>query len=620
MTRLNLRASLNQFGVSVIVLLVFALPSATLADQILEIHDDSLTSYLPSSKSNLQDVRPQVDQRGVDLDGSGRLRSTHPMAAAGNPAGDRWNANQALSGVRLNPGTFTINDVDLAFPAQVPWVIGRSYNARQKDSGGSYFASGGYQGMNWFQSSQPELVFYDSETDTEDVIYVIYGADRFLEFGRAEDGQQQASDDTFKAVNGAAGAILIETDAEGPDLATYYDQNGYRMVFFWFNDGGDIDPDIAGSIWKVVDPAGNAAYVGHETDASSALSSGYDATTGAITTAYDSAGRRFTYTYTSGMLTEVKAEDTPGTWNEVGKVEYSYYVDADSHGQDDDLELVTITMPLTDSGVSQVAKKYYWYYEGTYNASTNPGYHHQLQYVIDFEGYRKYDWDLDSSLDDDPLSASEANLKSYASAYFEYDTERRIVSAWFNGACGCGGAASGTHALEYETNGSYSDGTGYDTTWKARTIVRKPDVTYKTASGAIKAYVTQYFDEVGQPLHRVHTDDDPDGSSDHWATKVVRNSDGQITSIHSPANVTGYAFCTTARSGVSPNGLGHLLAGRDTADGSTLLDSVQRPTRFLPRGPRRAGSRHESPRARSRRGSAAGRGAGRVRARRGGSG
>jgi RHS repeat-associated protein len=541
MTRLNLRAFVNHIGVVAVLL---TLPSAALADQILEIHNDSLTTYLPTAKSSIQDIRPLVDQRGLNLDGSARLRSTHRMVAAGSPSGERWNGKQLMSAVRLDTGAFIVNDVDLSFPAQVPWVIGRSYNSRQKDSGGSYYASGGYQGQNWFQSSQPELVFYDSQTDSEDTIYLIYGADRFLEFNRAEDGQQQPSDDTFKAVNGAAGAILITTDAEGPDLATYYDQNGYRMVFFWFDDA-DIDDDIEGSIWKVVDPAGNAAYVGHETNASTALSSGYDATTGAITTAYDSAGRRFTYTYTSGMLTEVKAEDTPGTWNEVGKVQYSYYVAADSHGEDDDLELVTITTPLTDSGVSLVRKKYYWYYEGTYHATTNPGYHHQLQYVIDFEGYRKYDW-LDQSLDDDPQSAAENDLKGYASAYFEYDTDRRIVSAWFNGACGCGGASTGTHTFEYESNGSYTDNSGYDTTWKSRTIVRKPDVTYKTASGATKSYITQYFDEVGQPLHRVHTADDPDTSSDLWATKVTRNSDGQITDIHSPANVTAYTHSTAS--------------------------------------------------------------------------
>ncbi len=550
------------------------LPAVAKADQVLKVHNGSLTTYLPSAKSNVHDVRPLVEQRGVHVDGTARLGNLPQMALAGNPSREQWDATQVLSGVRLDTGTFLIDDVDLSFPAEVPWIIGRSYNTRQK-SAGSYYASAGFQGKNWFQNSQPELVFYDSATNSEDVIYLMYGADRFLELGRA-DVQGTPSNDTFRAVNGAAGAIRITTDAQGPDLATYYDGNGSRMVFFWVSDA-DIDDDIEGSFWKVIDPAGNVAYVGHATSASTALSS-YDATTGAITTAYDSAGRKFTYTYTSGLLTQVKAEEGA---TEVGRVDYGYYVAADTHGEDNDLKLVTITTPLTDSGVSLVRKKYYRYYEGTYNATTNPGYHHQIRYVIDFEGYRGYDWDQDSNLDDDPLSASEANLKPYASASFEYDTERRIVSGWFNGACGCSGASSGTHTFEYETNGSYSDNSGYDTTWKSRTIVKKPDVTYKTASGVVKSYLTQYFDEVGQPLHRVQTSDDPDKISPApsvWATKVTRNTDGQLTDIHSPANVTAYTHSSASFTTSTSAGLVTVFTRVASGDMKGLLEDTKHKT------------------------------------------
>ncbi len=545
------------------------------ADQILKIHNDSLTTYKASAKSNIQDVRPLVDQRGVRIDGSGIARqvallqgeqpaplqgeppltecdddSGPPPVPVGPPGSGGGLVGRSLERIDLFTGALRINDVDLSLSAAVPWVIGRSYNSRQKDSGGSYFASTGYQGKNWFQSSQPELVFYDSATDSQDLIYLVYGADRFIEFNRADVGGSPSST-TFRAVNGAAGAIVIATDAGGPDLATYYDQNGNRMVFFWVNDT-HIDDDVEGSLWKVTDPAGNVAYVGHATNASTALSS-YDATSGAITTAYDSAGRKFTYTYTSGRLTQVKAE--VGT-TEVGRVDYSYYVAADSHGEDGDLKLVTVTTPLTDSGVSRVRKKHYWCYEGTYDGTNNPGYHHQIQYVIDFEGYRKYDWAQDSVLDDDPLTATETNLKPYASAYFKYDTERRVTSAWFNGACGCSGAASGTHTFEYETNGSYTDNTGYDTTWKSRTIAKKPPVTYQTSAAAIESWVTQYFDETGQALHRVQTDLDPDNTSaKFWATKVTRNSDGQVTEISTPANVTAYTHSSATLTTSTTTGL-----------------------------------------------------------------
>jgi hypothetical protein len=53
-------------------------------DPILEIHGDALTSYKYSGTSAIQDVRPQVLQRGVRLEGSVRAGAAFPMAFAGN--------------------------------------------------------------------------------------------------------------------------------------------------------------------------------------------------------------------------------------------------------------------------------------------------------------------------------------------------------------------------------------------------------------------------------------------------------------------------------------------------------------------------------------------------------
>jgi hypothetical protein len=54
-------------------------------DSILEIHADALTSYKYSGTSAIQDVPPQVLQRGVRLEGSVRAGAAFPMAFAGNP-------------------------------------------------------------------------------------------------------------------------------------------------------------------------------------------------------------------------------------------------------------------------------------------------------------------------------------------------------------------------------------------------------------------------------------------------------------------------------------------------------------------------------------------------------
>lgn len=553
---------------------VIALTSRTAsADPLLEVHDASLTTYVPASVSPVQGVRPLVEQRGTGIDGMVRARSLSGLTLHANPFESTWTNTASVSGVRVASGTFAIEDVDLAFPAEVPWVIGRTYNARQKDSGGSYIASDGYQGRNWFQTSQPELVFHDSATDSEDMIYLVYGADRYIEFRRGDDVGTGDSADTFRAVNGAAGAIVIETVVSGPDLATYTDPAGRQAVFFWFGDG-DTDDDVEGQIWKILDPAGNASFVGHETDAATAISSGYDTATGAITTAYDSAGRRFSYTHdgTTGRLLEVDAEVNPGSWSSIGSVTYAYYVNADAHGQDGDLKTVTRSIPLSDG--SSTVQKYYRYYEDTYNATTNPGYHHQLKYVYEEEGVRRYDWAGDSNFDGDHLSANDDDLKPYAAAYFAYDTDRRVVATWSSGQCGCSGAASGLHTFTYGTNGSFSGTSGYDTGWYGRAVVQKPTITQRS-SATVEAWTTLYWDETGQALTRVQTDGDPSGSPSVWVTHAVRDGDGMVSSVHTPANVSSYSHATGAVTLSASAGLVHWL-GRVAAGDTAGLPYVSR--------------------------------------------
>lgn len=144
--------------------------AASLATEtpILQTHDDALTSYLGAA-SAAQDVLPLAAQRGVNLDGSLRARGGPPMSLAGNPFGESWNGNMMLSGVRLDTGAISITDVDLALPSPgFSWVIGRSYNAVQEDDQQAHHDSGGYQGVNWFQLSQPELVFYEDGQDAAD--------------------------------------------------------------------------------------------------------------------------------------------------------------------------------------------------------------------------------------------------------------------------------------------------------------------------------------------------------------------------------------------------------------------------------------------------------------------
>lgn len=458
-------------------------------------------------------------------------------------------------------GTVDLFEVDLSLPASgFSWTVGRTYNARQQTSGAAARDSNGYQGKNWFQVSQPEIVHYDGASDSKDVVYLVYGADRFVEFKRLD--KTGTASTTFRATNGAAGVVVFTSGgASVPDTYTYTDQNGYQHTFFGFD--GDAG-SAAGQYWKTVDPDGQVAFVGDATTPATAISSGYSS--GRIQYAYDTADRRYTYTYSTldsvVRLTQVKAETkTGGTWasptgvTEVAKVEYSYYT-SESYGDPGDLKLVTRTLPLTDSGQSSVMKTYYRYYEGTYDASTNPGYPHHLKLVLGPEGTRNYDYTGagDSTFDDDFLTETTDNLKPYGQSYFTYDTSHRIKSCWMNGSCGCSGGLNGDYTFTYATNGT--DDTGYDEDeWRYRTVVSRPD----------GGYVTLYFDEVAQPLARVLTDADPAASpTNTWATVLDRDSAGVVTHVHTPANITAYTHSTGAFTKSASTGLVNTFV-RETA-------------------------------------------------------
>ena len=407
--------------------------------------------------------------------------------------------------------------------------------------------SNGYQGKNWFQTSQPEIVLYDDAVDANDRIYLIYGADRFAEFRRAN-----STSDEFKGVNGAAGCFQYAAGAGSePDTYTLTDPEGHEFVFFGFD--ADADP-AEGQLWKILDAGGNTAFVGNETTGSAAIATGFD-TAGRIAVAYDTSERRYTYTYSTSQiggairLQQVVAETktgatwaTPGTVTEVAKIEYTHYA-GEAHGEPGDLNTVTITTPLSDSGIDDVRTKHYRYWEGSFNASTNPGHPHALKLILDYEGARNFDYSEvgagEPELDEGFKTANHAALEPYATAYFEYDSSHRVNQAFFNGQCGCSSGADGTYVLEYETNASYQDNSGYDTTWARRTIVRRPDATY----------LTQHFDEAGQALTRVLTDDDPDQSSPApgaWVSQATRSAAGVVTEVATPAAVDNYSHSTGA--------------------------------------------------------------------------
>ncbi|MCC6285056.1 MAG: hypothetical protein IT439_07095 [Phycisphaerales bacterium] len=389
--------------------LCWAAPAS--ADQILQTSGDSLTTYKYAGNTRVQGVRPRAEQRGVGLDGAQRAGGSLPWALAGNPF-ESVQAGESLGSLRLAAGAYSSTEIDLTLPAQVPWVVGRTFNARQETITPSHLDSDGYQGRNWFQISQPEIRLYDADSNpatkqAADLVYLVYGADRYVEFKRtAEDA------DTFRGVNGAAG--VFKYVAGSPDTYVYHDQNSSRTYFFGGNaveeaEGDEFD--ASWQLWKFVDAAENTAYVGHATTASTAITTGYNAD-GTIARAFDSSERRYCYAYDSidgaTRLTQVIAEieDGESGWGDcgtetlVGKVEYAYYQTGDTtHGGSGNLKLVTITTPLSDPVNVLTRRQYYRYYTGSYHATNNPGHANTIKMMLGYEGVRRADWDPDGSLD-----------------------------------------------------------------------------------------------------------------------------------------------------------------------------------------------------------------------------
>ncbi|MGD9689502.1 MAG: hypothetical protein AB7K52_07155 [Phycisphaerales bacterium] len=518
------------------------------------------TSY-NASATPVQGAAPGVGFRGVGVSGAARGWSGAFAPAAG--VGHSWDSNRYLGSVRLDSLSYDAHTIDLALPADVPWVIGRTFN--------QIATSNGPQGYNWFQTSQPEIVLYDTTGTSDDMLYLVYGNDRYAEFlyNSASGGNTY-----YKGTNGANGVFKnIPAAGSDPALWVYYNSLGTTITFFG---AGGSDTRAAWQIWKIEDAAGNVAYAGHASTISTAISSGYNAD-GTLALAYDSAGRRFSYTYSTidstQRLTQVKAEIDSGGWVEVGKVDYAYCSTTETVsglkvGQSGDLKTVTRTIPLTDSGVSLVAKQYYRYYVDSWSDENGKrGAAHQLRMVLDADGYRRYDYSVGSDLNDDTLSASDDTLKPYSSAYFEYGSgDAKIVKAFFNGQCGCGGGSSnGTY--ERIAYLDWDDAIDYDHNQTRRVVIKRPD----------GIYISQYFDSNGQPLSRVLTMTDPASSvSTRWTDEVTRTAAGTVAEHLTPE--VNSAYDHSART-FSHAGTGDAVYPKHVS-GGTLNGFVQATRKF----------------------------------------
>ncbi|CAN5831178.1 hypothetical protein BH11PLA1_BH11PLA1_01530 [soil metagenome] len=496
---------------------------ASVTAPILDPSGATLTSYAVSAQSLRQFVRPLPEQRGVDLDGALRASSPLDMAIAGDPAGGGVGAWRKVGDIDLATGAYSPTDVDMRFATLGPsGIIGRTYNHRQVFSA-AHLDSNGLMGANWFQSAMPEIILYDADANpatkgATDVLYIVYGADRYIELARTA-----SNSNDFKAKNGAAGVAVFAADATYGDTYTYTDQRGTQSVFFGFNAAAGT---AGGQLWSATDAAGQSLVV-HSTTKATALSS-YTSNGGLMQSVTDASGRAYTMTYSSvggvNRLTKVEGKISGTTF---ATTDYAYYTTTVAGlGLAGDLQTVAVTIPTGAGNITST--KYYRYYTSAWsNATGSRGNPHAVKLVVGAEGVRRYGV---SNL----AAATDAQLEPYADAWLEYvsGSDYRVSKAFFNGECGCSGGTNGTYEFTYGQSSSYSTyvgNTSYDTGWATRTVVKQPDGNYQT----------HYFDEVGQPLAKATTNADPAGSpSKTWATFVTRNADGQVEQLALPDATT----------------------------------------------------------------------------------
>ena len=251
-------------------------PAALVANEVLSQNAGALTAYQASGMTTPgNDVSPRVSARAVNADGSQRLASSWGMAVGANPFGSNWRGSLDLNGVDLRTGSYSPTERDISLPTDgVAVGVGRSYNGQQWN-GTSRVDSTGLQGNNWAPTGFPELLLWEHPSlDEEDIVYLHFGADRFVEFQRYDSTSTE-----FQGRQGTAGYVAF-TGASGndPELYVYTDRQGTRWTFFGYDSNAG---NAAGQLWKAEDSAGNVAYVHDASSASSAANAGFDASGGA---------------------------------------------------------------------------------------------------------------------------------------------------------------------------------------------------------------------------------------------------------------------------------------------------------------------------------------------------
>lgn len=200
---------------------------------------------------------------------------------------------------------------------QVLETYGRTLTAYSADSEtlvGKVWPRDLQRGVNWVQMSQAEIVFSTGPSASDDVVYIVYGADRCLEFQRTG-----PTSEVFKGKNGAAGLVKHTAGALNNPADLYPEQTAMqaeadRRVSFAYNAQGQ-------EFWRK-DQAANEFETVYDTLGRATIKKFTSINTAA---GFDDAVKRIETAYLSrGLVDTVTQYDATSGGAALDQVQYTY--------------------------------------------------------------------------------------------------------------------------------------------------------------------------------------------------------------------------------------------------------------------------------------------------------
>jgi hypothetical protein len=203
----------------------------------------------------------------------------------------------------------------------------------------------------------------------------------------------------------------------------------------------------------------------------------------ALTSPITSDSETFTYSYISTGVNAGKISSIAQQRNidsgPVRTVTYTYYDGTTSNGNAGDLE----TAVVTDGSSNVLSTNYYRYYTPTTPSAAGTGYTGGLQYYFDDADYRRL-----AAAVGTPLTATDADVASYASNFYQYDASQKVIQETYQGG---GTAGLGTSTYAYTNS---SNPWGYNS-WATKTIETLPNGDTNTV----------YSNGAGEQMLKVYT-------------------------------------------------------------------------------------------------------------------